>query len=68
MCAEWFTSVDGRRLSNVEVKSKAFLAVDSGACPETRRARGLYSGLFLGIVLEGVCNADTGASQGTAAR
>eukprot|EP00976_Prorocentrum_cordatum_P063372 1177069-Prorocentrum_minimum.AAC.1 len=30
-CAEWYTSVDGRRLSTVELKSKAFLAVDSGA-------------------------------------
>ena len=31
-CAEWYTSVDSRRLSTVELKSKAFLAVDSGAC------------------------------------
>eukprot|EP00976_Prorocentrum_cordatum_P061935 1176517-Prorocentrum_minimum.AAC.2 len=31
MCGEWFTSVDSRRLSTVEMKSKAFLAVDSGA-------------------------------------
>eukprot|EP00976_Prorocentrum_cordatum_P062165 1176607-Prorocentrum_minimum.AAC.1 len=31
LCAEWFTSVDSRRLSTVELKSKAFLAVDSGA-------------------------------------
>eukprot|EP00976_Prorocentrum_cordatum_P083500 1185274-Prorocentrum_minimum.AAC.5 len=31
-CAEWFTSVDSRRLSTVELKWKAFLAVDSGAC------------------------------------
>eukprot|EP00976_Prorocentrum_cordatum_P115401 1196003-Prorocentrum_minimum.AAC.5 len=30
-CAEWFSSVDNRRLSTVELKSKAFLAVDSGA-------------------------------------
>ena len=30
-CAEWYTSVDSRRLSTVELKSKAFLAVDSGA-------------------------------------
>eukprot|EP00976_Prorocentrum_cordatum_P114607 1195871-Prorocentrum_minimum.AAC.13 len=30
-CAEWYTSVDSR-LSTVELKSKAFLAVDSGAC------------------------------------
>eukprot|EP00959_Pyramimonas_sp_CCMP1952_P033273 698215-Pyramimonas_sp.AAC.1 len=29
-CAEWYTSVDSRRLSTVELKSKAFLAVDSG--------------------------------------
>eukprot|EP00976_Prorocentrum_cordatum_P117503 1196317-Prorocentrum_minimum.AAC.1 len=31
-CVEWYTSVDSRRLSTVELKSKAFLAVDSGAC------------------------------------
>eukprot|EP00976_Prorocentrum_cordatum_P092037 1188765-Prorocentrum_minimum.AAC.4 len=31
-CAEWYTSVDSRRLLTVELKSKAFLAVDSGAC------------------------------------
>eukprot|EP00976_Prorocentrum_cordatum_P077852 1182858-Prorocentrum_minimum.AAC.1 len=31
MCAEWYTSVDSRRLSTVESKSKAFLAVDSRA-------------------------------------
>eukprot|EP00976_Prorocentrum_cordatum_P102529 1193091-Prorocentrum_minimum.AAC.2 len=30
-CAEWYTSVDGIRLPTVELKSKAFLAVDSGA-------------------------------------
>eukprot|EP00976_Prorocentrum_cordatum_P010881 218764-Prorocentrum_minimum.AAC.1 len=30
-CAEWYTSVDSRRLSTVELKSKAFLAVDSRA-------------------------------------
>eukprot|EP00976_Prorocentrum_cordatum_P092639 1189034-Prorocentrum_minimum.AAC.6 len=30
-CAEWFTSVDSRRLPTVELKSMAFLAVDSGA-------------------------------------
>eukprot|EP00976_Prorocentrum_cordatum_P007655 152773-Prorocentrum_minimum.AAC.3 len=30
--AEWYTSVDSRRLSTVELKSNAFLAVDSGAC------------------------------------
>eukprot|EP00976_Prorocentrum_cordatum_P075791 1182040-Prorocentrum_minimum.AAC.2 len=30
-CAEWFTSVDSRRLSTVELKSKAFLAAESGA-------------------------------------
>eukprot|EP00976_Prorocentrum_cordatum_P067312 1178691-Prorocentrum_minimum.AAC.1 len=30
-CAEWYTSVDSQRLSTVELKSKAFLAVDSGA-------------------------------------
>eukprot|EP00976_Prorocentrum_cordatum_P050329 1015824-Prorocentrum_minimum.AAC.1 len=29
-CAEWCTSVDSRRLSTVELMSKAFLAVDSG--------------------------------------
>eukprot|EP00959_Pyramimonas_sp_CCMP1952_P398350 8346569-Pyramimonas_sp.AAC.2 len=29
-CAEWYTSVDSQRLSTVELKSKAFLAVDSG--------------------------------------
>eukprot|EP00976_Prorocentrum_cordatum_P074757 1181637-Prorocentrum_minimum.AAC.1 len=28
---EWYTRVDSRRLSTVELKSKAFLAVDSGA-------------------------------------
>eukprot|EP00976_Prorocentrum_cordatum_P082337 1184772-Prorocentrum_minimum.AAC.3 len=28
-CAEWYTSVDSRRLSTVELKSIAFLAVDS---------------------------------------
>eukprot|EP00976_Prorocentrum_cordatum_P065874 1178086-Prorocentrum_minimum.AAC.1 len=43
-CAEWYTSVDSRRLSTVELKSKAFLAVDSGACctatyPESVSAR-----------------------------
>eukprot|EP00976_Prorocentrum_cordatum_P063692 1177185-Prorocentrum_minimum.AAC.5 len=32
--AEWYTSVDSRRLSTVELKSKVFLAVDSGACSE----------------------------------
>eukprot|EP00976_Prorocentrum_cordatum_P063776 1177219-Prorocentrum_minimum.AAC.5 len=31
-CTEWYTSVDSRRLSTVELKLKAFLAVDSGAC------------------------------------
>eukprot|EP00976_Prorocentrum_cordatum_P092859 1189125-Prorocentrum_minimum.AAC.2 len=31
-CAECYASVDSRRLSTVELKSKAFLAVDSGAC------------------------------------
>eukprot|EP00976_Prorocentrum_cordatum_P096045 1190404-Prorocentrum_minimum.AAC.1 len=31
LCFEWYTSVDSRRLSTVEFKSKAFLAVDSGA-------------------------------------
>ena len=30
-CVQWYTSVDSRRLSTVELKSKAFLAVDSGA-------------------------------------
>eukprot|EP00959_Pyramimonas_sp_CCMP1952_P191078 3995783-Pyramimonas_sp.AAC.1 len=30
-CAEWYTSVDSGRLSTVELKSKAFLDVDSGA-------------------------------------
>eukprot|EP00959_Pyramimonas_sp_CCMP1952_P095537 1997462-Pyramimonas_sp.AAC.2 len=30
-CAEWYTSVDSRRLWTVEFKLKAFLAVDSGA-------------------------------------
>eukprot|EP00959_Pyramimonas_sp_CCMP1952_P336430 7044693-Pyramimonas_sp.AAC.1 len=35
-CAEWCTSVDSRRLSTVESKSKAFLAVDSGACGRAR--------------------------------
>eukprot|EP00976_Prorocentrum_cordatum_P073373 1181064-Prorocentrum_minimum.AAC.3 len=31
-CAEWYASVDdGRRLSTVELKPKAFLAVDSRA-------------------------------------
>eukprot|EP00976_Prorocentrum_cordatum_P097875 1191168-Prorocentrum_minimum.AAC.5 len=34
-CAEWYTSVDSRRLSTVELKSKAFLAVDSGAWSTT---------------------------------
>eukprot|EP00959_Pyramimonas_sp_CCMP1952_P401062 8404061-Pyramimonas_sp.AAC.1 len=32
-CAEWCTGVDSQRLSTVELKSKTFLAVDSGACP-----------------------------------
>ena len=31
-CAGWYTCVDSRRLSTVELKSKAFLAVDSGTC------------------------------------
>eukprot|EP00959_Pyramimonas_sp_CCMP1952_P053267 1114167-Pyramimonas_sp.AAC.1 len=31
-CAEWYTSVDSQRLSTAELKSKAFWAVDSGAC------------------------------------
>eukprot|EP00976_Prorocentrum_cordatum_P102394 1193029-Prorocentrum_minimum.AAC.1 len=31
--AEWYTSVDSRRLSTVELKSKAFLAVDSMPWP-----------------------------------
>eukprot|EP00959_Pyramimonas_sp_CCMP1952_P470237 9496299-Pyramimonas_sp.AAC.2 len=31
-CAEWYTRVDGRRLSTVELK---FSAVDSRACPNT---------------------------------
>eukprot|EP00959_Pyramimonas_sp_CCMP1952_P426860 8940235-Pyramimonas_sp.AAC.1 len=31
-CADWHTSVDSRRLSTVELQSKAFLAVGSGAC------------------------------------
>eukprot|EP00976_Prorocentrum_cordatum_P092644 1189036-Prorocentrum_minimum.AAC.1 len=35
-CAEWYASVDSRRLSTVELKSKAFLAVDSGACYSPR--------------------------------
>eukprot|EP00959_Pyramimonas_sp_CCMP1952_P005548 116589-Pyramimonas_sp.AAC.2 len=30
-CAKWYTSVDSRRPSTVELKSEAFLAVDSGA-------------------------------------
>eukprot|EP00976_Prorocentrum_cordatum_P011749 236840-Prorocentrum_minimum.AAC.1 len=30
-CAEWYTSVDSRQVSTVELKSKAFLAVDSRA-------------------------------------
>eukprot|EP00976_Prorocentrum_cordatum_P078212 1183010-Prorocentrum_minimum.AAC.1 len=34
-CAEWYTSVvDSRQLSTVELKSKAFLAVGSGAWPQ----------------------------------
>eukprot|EP00959_Pyramimonas_sp_CCMP1952_P424383 8888752-Pyramimonas_sp.AAC.2 len=36
-CAEWYTSVDSRRLPTVELKSKAFLAVDSGACQGSTR-------------------------------
>eukprot|EP00976_Prorocentrum_cordatum_P062038 1176559-Prorocentrum_minimum.AAC.2 len=36
-CAEWNTSVDSRRLSTVELKSKAFLAVDSGAWSIARK-------------------------------
>eukprot|EP00976_Prorocentrum_cordatum_P073346 1181050-Prorocentrum_minimum.AAC.1 len=28
---EWYTTLNGIRLSTVELKSKAFLAVDSGA-------------------------------------
>eukprot|EP00959_Pyramimonas_sp_CCMP1952_P127746 2671966-Pyramimonas_sp.AAC.1 len=38
LCAEWFTSVDSRRLPTVELKSKAFLAVDSGARRESAAA------------------------------
>eukprot|EP00976_Prorocentrum_cordatum_P086497 1186530-Prorocentrum_minimum.AAC.2 len=41
-CAECFTSVDSRQLSTVELKSKAFLAVDSGAwCTPLLRRSGL---------------------------
>eukprot|EP00976_Prorocentrum_cordatum_P054704 1103796-Prorocentrum_minimum.AAC.1 len=32
LCAEWYTSVESRRLSTVELKSKAFWAVDAGTC------------------------------------
>eukprot|EP00976_Prorocentrum_cordatum_P074565 1181564-Prorocentrum_minimum.AAC.2 len=35
LCAEWYTSVDSRRLSTVDLKSKAFLAVDYGATTTT---------------------------------
>eukprot|EP00959_Pyramimonas_sp_CCMP1952_P156582 3274589-Pyramimonas_sp.AAC.1 len=34
-CTEWHTSVDSQRLSTVDLKLKAFLAVDSGAWFET---------------------------------
>eukprot|EP00976_Prorocentrum_cordatum_P074384 1181500-Prorocentrum_minimum.AAC.3 len=34
-----YASVDSRRLSTVELKSKAFLAVDSGAWPPIERSR-----------------------------
>eukprot|EP00976_Prorocentrum_cordatum_P064568 1177545-Prorocentrum_minimum.AAC.1 len=33
LCDEWYTSVDSRRLSTVELKSTAFWAVNSGAGP-----------------------------------
>eukprot|EP00959_Pyramimonas_sp_CCMP1952_P232850 4866411-Pyramimonas_sp.AAC.1 len=42
-CAEWFTSVDGRRLPTVELKSKAFLAVASGAWYEYSSRKALRS-------------------------
>eukprot|EP00976_Prorocentrum_cordatum_P080256 1183903-Prorocentrum_minimum.AAC.2 len=31
LCAEWYTSIDSQRLSTVQLKSKAFSAVGSGA-------------------------------------
>eukprot|EP00976_Prorocentrum_cordatum_P075555 1181942-Prorocentrum_minimum.AAC.2 len=43
-CAELYNSVDSRRLSTVELKSKAFLADDSGACARSKpRSRLLAS-------------------------
>eukprot|EP00959_Pyramimonas_sp_CCMP1952_P075804 1584594-Pyramimonas_sp.AAC.1 len=33
LCAEWYNVVDCRQMSTVESMSKAFFAVDSGACP-----------------------------------
>eukprot|EP00976_Prorocentrum_cordatum_P098254 1191325-Prorocentrum_minimum.AAC.1 len=41
-CAEWYTSVDSRQ-STVELKSKAFLAVDPGACYYEARTYGVGS-------------------------
>eukprot|EP00959_Pyramimonas_sp_CCMP1952_P114390 2391986-Pyramimonas_sp.AAC.1 len=32
LCVKWYTSVDSRCLSSVESMSKAFVAVDAGAC------------------------------------
>eukprot|EP00976_Prorocentrum_cordatum_P067757 1178879-Prorocentrum_minimum.AAC.3 len=38
-CAEWYTSVvDSRRLSTVELKSKAFLAVSGLVCVKREEA------------------------------
>eukprot|EP00976_Prorocentrum_cordatum_P000449 9150-Prorocentrum_minimum.AAC.1 len=49
-CAEWYTSVDSRQPSTVELKSKASLAVDSGACPvdSPNRAAGTPPGELSG--------------------
>eukprot|EP00976_Prorocentrum_cordatum_P108301 1194815-Prorocentrum_minimum.AAC.4 len=52
LCAEWFTSVDSRRLSTVELKSKVFLAVDSGAwtvCIEHRGVENLGHRIVLSV-------------------
>eukprot|EP00959_Pyramimonas_sp_CCMP1952_P018990 401402-Pyramimonas_sp.AAC.1 len=54
-CPEWYTSVDSRRLSTAELKSKAFSAVDSGAC----RRRGWQPGTQAG----GTPNAALAASS-----
>eukprot|EP00976_Prorocentrum_cordatum_P082070 1184674-Prorocentrum_minimum.AAC.4 len=45
-CAEWYTSVESRRQSTVELKSKAFLVVDSGACARGSSARRRRADVF----------------------